>query len=139
MNTAVLFLTLLVVISILRILGSNHSDTHMLLIPIGKLSNERDSFRKAREAHIIHKAKTLEPLGINKRDKLESVTKQIFICFSFLSNHTILRHIICNLCCPNKPDEDWYWPVEISYTQAFSRCLISPCSSLFFDFHLYFY
>ena len=32
------------------------------------------------------------------------------------------------------PDEDWYWPVEIPYTQAFSRCLISPCSSPF-DFH----
>ena len=51
-------------------LGNNHSDTHMLLIPVEKLSNERDSFRKAREAHIIHKAKTLEPVGINKRDGL---------------------------------------------------------------------
>ena len=40
------------------------------LIPIEKLSNERDSFRKAREAHIIYKAKTLEPLGINKRNQL---------------------------------------------------------------------
>ena len=49
-------------------LSNNQSDTHMLLIPIEKLNNERDSFRKAREAHIIHKAKTLEPLGINKRD-----------------------------------------------------------------------
>ena len=52
-------------------LGSNHSDTHMVLIPIEKLSDERKSFRKAREAHIlIHKVKTLEPLGINKRDEL---------------------------------------------------------------------
>ena len=51
-------------------LSNNHSDTHMLLIPIEKLNDERDSFRKAREAHIIHKAKTLEPLGINKRDEL---------------------------------------------------------------------
>ena len=32
-------------------LSNNHSDTHMLLIPIEKLNNERDSFRKAREAH----------------------------------------------------------------------------------------
>ena len=51
-------------------LSNNHSDTHILLIPIEKLKNERDSFRKAREAHIIHRAKTLEPLGINKRDEL---------------------------------------------------------------------
>ena len=42
---------------------SNHSDNHMLLIP-------SDSFRKAREAHLIHKAKTIEPLGINERDEL---------------------------------------------------------------------
>ena len=51
-------------------LSNNHSDTHMLLIPTEKLKNERDSFRKVREAHIIHKANTLEPLGINKRDEL---------------------------------------------------------------------
>ena len=50
--------------------GNNHSDTHMSLIPVEKLSNEGDSFRKAQEAQIIHKAKTLEPLGINKRDGL---------------------------------------------------------------------
>ena len=51
-------------------LTSNHSDNHMLLIPIEKLKNGRDSFRNAREAHIIHKAKTIEPLSINKRDEL---------------------------------------------------------------------
>ena len=49
---------------------SNHSDNQMLLIPTEKLKNRRDSFRKAREAHVIHKAKTIEPLGINKRDEL---------------------------------------------------------------------
>ena len=68
MNIYVLNLTLLVVISIPRFrnhfYGSNHPDTQMLLIPIEKLSNERDSFRKAREVHIVYKAKTLEPLGI---------------------------------------------------------------------------
>ena len=51
-------------------LTSNHSDNHMLLIPIEKLKNGRDSFRKAREAHLIQKAKTIEPLGMNKRDEL---------------------------------------------------------------------
>ena len=34
------------------------------------LKNGRDSFRKARKAHLIHKAKTIEPMGINKRDEL---------------------------------------------------------------------
>ena len=51
-------------------LTSNHSDNQMLLILIEKLKNGHDSFRKAREAHLIHKAKTIEPVGINKRDEL---------------------------------------------------------------------
>ena len=51
-------------------LTSNHFDNHMLLIPVEKLKNGRDSFRKAREAHLIHKAKAMESLGINKRDEL---------------------------------------------------------------------
>ena len=46
----------------------------MLLIPIDKLGNEHYSIRKAREAHIIHKVKTVEPVGINKRDEHLSVT-----------------------------------------------------------------
>ena len=49
---------------------THHSDNHMLLIPIEKLKNGRDSSRKAREAHLIHKATTIEPLGINKCDQL---------------------------------------------------------------------
>ena len=40
-------------------LTSHYSDNHMLSIPIEKLKNGRDSFRKAREAHLIHKAKSL--------------------------------------------------------------------------------
>ena len=47
-------------------LTNNHCDNYMLFIPIEKLKNGRDSFRKAREALLIHKAKTIEPLGINK-------------------------------------------------------------------------
>ena len=35
-------------------LSNNHSDTHVLLIPIEKLKNERNSFRKAREAHVMN-------------------------------------------------------------------------------------
>ena len=51
-------------------LTSNHYDNHILLIPIEKLKNALDSFRKAREAYLIHKAETIEPLGINKCDEL---------------------------------------------------------------------
>ena len=40
----------------------------MLLIAIDLLRYERDCLRKAREAHLIHKAKTIEPLGMSKRN-----------------------------------------------------------------------
>ena len=39
-------------------------------------------------------------------------------------------YIIVNSWYLNKPDEDWYWPVEISQLNSISRCLISPCKSL---------
>jgi len=48
----------------------NHSANDLQLIPLELISSPRDSIRKAREAHLIDKGKTLEPLGLNKRDEL---------------------------------------------------------------------
>ena len=52
-----------------HVLGNSHSVSHMLLIPIETVRYECDCLRKARVAHIIHKAKTIDPLGMNKRDE----------------------------------------------------------------------
>ena len=50
---------------------------------------------------------------------------------------SVLLGIFCEFVSfPNKPVEDWYWLIEISYTQVFSRCSISPCNSPF-NFHFY--
>ena len=49
----------------------NQADHHIndvLLIPFELIRSNRDSVRKAREAHLIDKAMTLEPHGINRRD-----------------------------------------------------------------------
>ena len=35
-----------------------------------KIRSSRDSVRKARESHLIDKAMTLEPHGLNRRDEL---------------------------------------------------------------------
>ena len=43
------------------------NDVH--LIPLELIRSKRDSVRKAREAHLIIKAKTLHPFGINRRDE----------------------------------------------------------------------
>ena len=48
---------------------AGHSINYDCLIPIELIRSKRDSVRKAREAHLINKAKTLHPFGINKRDE----------------------------------------------------------------------
>ena len=48
---------------------SGHSINDVRLIPIELIRSKRDSVGKAREAHIISKAKTLHPFGINRRDE----------------------------------------------------------------------
>ena len=52
-----------------QFLSSNHSHKDMLLNPLELLKSKRDSVRKAREAHLIQKAKTVEPLGMNRRNE----------------------------------------------------------------------
>ena len=47
-----------------------HSVNDIRLIPLELIHTNRDSVRKAREAHLIDKAKTLEPQGLNRRDEL---------------------------------------------------------------------
>ena len=51
-------------------LSNSHSVSHMLLITIQTLRYERDCLKKARKALLIHKDKTIEPLGIKNRDEL---------------------------------------------------------------------
>ena len=46
-----------------------HSIDHLLLTPLELIHNKRDLVRKAREAHLINKAMTLEPLGMKRRDE----------------------------------------------------------------------
>ena len=40
----------------------------MILIPLEQLYTSHESIRKAREAFLIHRGKTLEPAGINRID-----------------------------------------------------------------------
>ena len=46
-----------------------HSINDIELIPLELIHSNRDSIRKAREAFLISKGKTLEPHGINRRDE----------------------------------------------------------------------
>ena len=53
-------------------LSNDHNASDMLLIPLELIKSNRDSVRKAREAYLIDRGQTLEPLGLNRRD--ETVT-----------------------------------------------------------------
>ena len=68
---------------------SNHSHTDMQLIPLEKIRSSRDSVRKARESHLIDKAMTLEPHGLNRSDELSLVF--------FLSSFCVVRHFRLSL------------------------------------------
>ena len=46
-----------------------HSLNDTSLIPLELVNNNRDSVRKAREAHLIDKPRTVESSGINRRDE----------------------------------------------------------------------
>ena len=50
----------------------NHTANDMLLIPIEKIFSNRDSIRKAREAFLIQKGKTIDPDGLNIREETYS-------------------------------------------------------------------
>lgn len=49
---------------------ADHSINDVLLIPLDLIRSNRDSVRKASEAHLIDKAMTLDLRGINRRDEL---------------------------------------------------------------------
>ena len=51
-------------------LTSGQAEDHLILIPLEQLHTSRDSIRKAREAFLIHRGKTLESVGLNKRDEI---------------------------------------------------------------------
>ena len=52
-------------------LTSGHAaEDHLILIPLEQLHISPDSIRKDREAFLIHRGKTLEPAGLNRRDEM---------------------------------------------------------------------
>ena len=69
------------------------------------------------EAPLIHKDKTIEPLGIKTRDELQSLCNPYYVTSVYI---ILQQFIFCIfIFFPKNPDEDWYWPVEILYTSAF--------------------
>ena len=46
-----------------------HSDTDILFVPMEQLRSNRVFVRRAREAHLIERAGTIEPYGINRREE----------------------------------------------------------------------
>ena len=49
---------------------NDHCTKDITLISLELIKSNRDSVRKAREAYLIERGKTLEPLGINKKDEM---------------------------------------------------------------------
>ena len=58
-----------------------HSINNIELIPLELIKSNRDGIRKAREALLISKGKTLEPHGINRRDEKICVIFYLLVAF----------------------------------------------------------
>ena len=70
-----------------------HSVNDVRLTPLELIRSNRDAVTMAREAHLIHKGKTLSPLGKNRRDEAYmKVTPITMYCCNF-----IFQSYICNL------------------------------------------
>ena len=50
-------------------LSNNHLATDMQLFPLELISSNRDSVLKRREAYLIERGQTLQPLGLNKKEE----------------------------------------------------------------------
>ena len=59
----------------------------MILIPIEKIFSNQDSIRKAREAFLIQRGKTIDPDGLNIAKKLINIVTSyhvISLCFHLI-------------------------------------------------------
>jgi len=76
---------------------ADHSINDVLLIPLELIRSNRDSDRKAREAHLIDKVMTLELRGMNRRDELRSISDiYLFSSLSF-SVCYVFKSRICSV------------------------------------------
>ena len=66
-------------------LSNDHNASDMLLIPLELIKSNRDSVRKAREAYLIDRGQTLEPLGLNRRDETWTFSRLSSSLFMLLS------------------------------------------------------
>ena len=86
-------------------LSNGHNATDMQLNPLELVKTNRDGIRKAREAYLIERGQTLEPLGLNRRDFLVffyHVSCYIFFKFqivTFLTFLTILQLLYRVILC----------------------------------------
>ena len=51
-------------------LTNDHSANDIARIPLELIKFNKDSVRKAREAYLIERGKTLETLGMNRKDEM---------------------------------------------------------------------
>ena len=79
------------------LLTPNHSSNDVQLLPIEKILSNRDLARKAWKAHLIFKANTLEPYGLNIKEDLQ--LSHFLLFFSLVLSFFILYNLqlICYL------------------------------------------
>ena len=78
----------------------NLTANDMILIPIEKIFSNRDSIRKAREAFLIQKGRTIDPDGLNICEETFQYCYLLSCYFIIFSSYTYLYSLLCQLSLP---------------------------------------
>ena len=91
------------------LIAPNHTANDMQLIPIEKVFSNRDSVRKAREAFLISKGRTLLPHGLNIREEPILALFPFVLTYIFL----LLLYLYFNIYLLL-----FYFPLSFMYCQS---------------------
>ena len=79
-------------------LSNDHNANDMQLIPLELMKSNCDGVRKAREAYLIDRDQTLEPLGLNRRDDAHTFSSFSSSAWFFFGIFLFFFHFLFSNC-----------------------------------------
>ena len=110
-------------------LTNDHSANDITLIPLELIKSNRDSVRKAREAYLIERGKTLEPLGMNTKAEIYYVLF-FFYLLSFIYSIFAFQISFQSLL------QRFLFSTFTFFSLKFSRAIIVSHCTLFSNFQI---
>ena len=110
-------------------LTNDHYANDITLIPLELIKSNRDSVRKAREAYLIERGKTLEPLGMNTKAEIQYILF-FFYLLSFIYSIFAFQISFQSLL------QRFLFSTFTFFSLKFSRVIIVSHCTLFSNFQI---